>query len=136
MKAELVALLLIALLRSSPALRPPHLRRLSPTRLHLFDHLIDCAAYPEIAAAYGGPNSPQCVDSGASFFLTAGFNQLATFAVLLFTYYSLKRGVNIFDLDDDDVPSTMALPVVAKQSNDDDTTCTCPKCNGSGQFRV
>jgi hypothetical protein len=100
-------------------------RLVSLPKLNLFDHLIDCAQFPEIAAIYGGPQSSMCLggQSGITRLFTGGLSQMITFALLLMSYYTFKRGANILDIGDDEEIGNM------NRNNS-----RCPKCNGSGNI--
>ena len=134
---------------SSRFIRCRNLARKPSTRLHLFDHFIDCAAYPDIAALYGGPSSSMCLggQSGLSYLLSGGFSQLVTFAFLLVSYYAFKRGVNFLEINGDEwsdpyeneaedraFKSQVDRRGKVEASGEEVEVIACPKCNGSGVF--
>ena len=120
-----VALLAALILRTGRGFS----RRLRPcsrvTRRRLFDHFVDCQQFPEIGALYG-PGSSVCLGGqpGLGLLLSGGLSQLASFALLLTSYYALKRGASVFgDLGVSDSEE----PAAGGERR-------CPKCNGSGVF--
>lgn len=112
------------------------------SKLQVVEHLVDCAANPEIAELYGALANDFCLqraDSSATIFRGLGgfVEQAATIGFLVMSYFFFKRTANgISEWEDDDVEEDMF-----SRDNDRDTDVSegkesrrCPQCNGRGKF--
>jgi hypothetical protein len=110
--------------------------------LFVVEHLVDCAAHPEIAEVYGALANDFCLqttDSSATIFRGLGgfVEQAATIGFLVMSYFFFKRTANgISEWEDDDDEEDMS-----PRDNDSDTDISqgkesrrCPQCNGRGKF--
>jgi hypothetical protein len=110
------------------------------SRLFVVEHLVDCAAHPEIAEVYGALANDFCLqsaDSSATIFRGLGgfVEQAATIGFLVMSYFFFKRTANgISEWEDDDDEEDMSPRDSDTDVSQGRESRRCPQCNGRGKF--
>lgn len=117
------------------------LSRRSTTKLNTFsEHLLDCAANPQIAELLGSSNS-MCLETSYNPLGGVGglIEQAFTIGFLVMSYFFFKRtagGVLDWEraADDDDEDDDVEEWANRNSEEEDDEASYCPQCNGAGRF--